>query len=61
MFRKIKLNQDINILKCGHIFHYKCNENLIDHKINRCSNCRCDLKIGEKQTGTQNNIFFFIK
>ena len=55
MFRKIKLNQDINILKCGHIFHYKCIENLVDHKIKRCPNCRCDLKTGEKQPCNQNN------
>ena len=51
----IKLNQDINILKCRHIFHYKCIENLVDHKINRCPNCRCDLKTGEKQPCNQNN------
>ena len=31
----IQLINDINILKCGHIFHYKCIENLVDHnKIN---------------------------
>ena len=51
----IKLNQDINLLKCGHIFHYKCIENLVDHKIKRCPNCRCDLKTGEKQPNNQNN------
>ena len=51
----LKLNQDINILKCSHIFHYKCLENLIDHNFNRCPNCRCDLKTGEKQPYNPNN------
>ena len=45
----IKKNEDINILKCGHIFHYKCIEELLDHKDNKCPNCRSDLKTGEKQ------------
>ena len=51
----IKLNQDINILKCSHIFHYKCIENLVDHNFNSCPNCRCDLKTGEKQPKNPNN------
>ncbi len=45
----IKINEDINILKCGHIFHYKCIEELLDHNDNKCPNCRADLKTGEKQ------------
>ena len=45
----IKINEVINILKCGHIFHYKCMEELVDHKDDKCPNCRCDLKTGEKQ------------
>ena len=45
----IKINEDINILKCGHIFHYKCIEELLDHNDNKCPNCRSDLKTGEKQ------------
>ena len=45
----IKINEDINILKCGHIFHYKCMEELVEHKDDKCPNCRCDLKTGEKQ------------
>ena len=56
----IQLINDINILKCGHIFHYKCIENLVDHNINKCPNCRCDLKTGEKQSinqNTQNTLF----
>ena len=53
----IQLNNDINILKCGHIFHYKCIENLVDHHINRCPNCRSDLKTGEKQSNNQNILF----
>ena len=60
MFRKHPINNDINILKCGHIFHYKCIENLVDHNINKCPNCRCDLKTGEKQSidrNTQNILF----
>ena len=32
----IKINEDINILKCGHIFHYKCIEELLDHNDNKC-------------------------
>ena len=55
----IILNQDINILKCGHIFHYKCIENLVDHKIKRCPNCRCDLKTGEKQSNNLDNSGIF--
>ena len=51
----IKLNQDINILKCGHIFHYKCMESLIDHHLNCCPNCRCDIKTGKKQANHQIN------
>ncbi len=53
----IQLNNDINILKCGHIFHYKCIENLVDHHIDRCPNCRSNLKTGEKQSNNQNTLF----
>ena len=51
-----KLNEDINILKCGHIFHYNCIEELVDHKDNKCPNCRADLKTGEKQKEKSNKI-----
>ena len=51
----IKLNENINILKCGHIFHYKCIENLVDHHLNCCPNCRCDLKTGKEQIKNQND------
>ena len=51
---KLNINDDINILKCGHIFHYKCIENVVDHHLSRCPNCRCDLKTGEKQPNNQN-------
>ena len=51
----IELNQDIHILKCGHIFHYKCIESLIDHHLNCCPNCRCDIKTGKKQENHQIN------
>lgn len=51
----IKINEDINILKCGHIFHYKCIEELLDHNDNKCPNCRSDLKTGEKQKERQDN------
>ena len=51
MFKK---DDDINILKCGHIFHYNCIEKVIDHHLSRCPNCRCDLKTGEKQANIQN-------
>ena len=53
----IKINEDINILKCGHIFHYKCMEELVDHRDNKCPNCRCDLKTGEKQKEKHNSPF----
>ena len=56
----LKLNEDINILKCGHIFHYKCIENLLAHKSNRCPNCRCDLKTGENQPKFSiQDLFYF--
>ena len=51
----LKIKDDINILKCGHIFHYKCIENLVDHHIKICPNCRSDIKTGEKQPNIQNN------
>ena len=51
----IKLNEDINILKCGHLFHYKCIERLVDHHLNCCPNCRCDLKTGKIEANNQNN------
>ena len=51
----IKLNEDINILKCGHLFHYKCIERLVDHHLNCCPNCRCDLKTGKNESNNQNN------
>ena len=51
----IKLNEDINILKCGHLFHYKCIESLVDHHLDCCPNCRCDIKTGKKQSNNQNN------
>ena len=51
---KLNINDDINILKCGHIFHYNCIENVVDHHLSRCPNCRCDLKTGEKQPNNQN-------
>jgi len=62
----IKVNEDINILKCGHIFHYNCIIELVEHKNNKCPNCRSDLKTGQKQKETQNthlNSFseFFIE
>ena len=55
----LKIKDDINILKCGHIFHYKCIENLLDHQIKICPNCRCDIKTGEKQPNIQNNDNLF--
>ena len=55
----IKLNQDIHILKCGHIFHYKCIEEVIDHHYNKCPNCRCDIRTGEKQKNINNNSMLF--
>ena len=54
----IKKNEDINILKCGHIFHYKCMESLVDHHLSNCPNCRCDLKTGKKQSINQNQSIF---
>ena len=47
--RNIKLNHVICITRCGHVFHYKCIEEVIDHHMNVCPNCRCNLKTGEKQ------------
>ena len=51
----IKLNEDINILKCGHLFHYKYIESLVDHHLNCCPNCRCDLKTGKIEANNQYN------
>lgn len=53
----LKKNDDINILKCGHIFHYKCIEKVVDHHLSRCPNCRCDLKTGEKQASKIQYIY----
>jgi len=47
--RNIKLNHVICMTKCGHVFHYRCIEEVIDHNINVCPNCRSNLKTGEKQ------------
>ena len=55
----IKLNEYIHILKCGHIFHYQCLQELINHNDNKCPNCRCDLKTGEKQKEKQENLNYF--
>jgi len=52
----IKINEDINLLKCGNIFHYICIEELIDHNDNKCPNCRADLKTGESQKKKDNDI-----
>ena len=54
----IKLNHVICITKCGHIFHYKCIEEVIDHHMNACPNCRCNLKTGEKQKNYDKNITY---
>ena len=43
------LNDEINITKCGHIFHYKCIANAINQNINECPNCRSNLRTGEKK------------
>ena len=51
---QIKLNDDINILKCGHIFHYKCIENLIDHHPLKCPYCRNDIQTRGK---LDNDVF----
>lgn len=63
--RNIKLNHVICITKCGHVFHYKCIEEVIDHNINACPNCRSNLKTGEKQKNydkdnTNNNLLNLI-
>ena len=51
----IKINEDISKLKCGHIFHYNCIEELVNHRDDKCPNCRCDLKTGEKQKDKDKN------
>ena len=56
--RNIKLNHVISITKCGHIFHYKCIEEVIDHHMNICPNCRSNLKTGEKQKNYDNNTIY---
>ena len=56
--RNIKLNHVICITKCGHIFHYKCIEEVIDHHMNVCPNCRCNLKTGEKQKNYDNDTTY---
>ena len=58
----LKENDDINILKCGHIFHYNCIEKVVDHHFSTCPNCRIDLKTGENQPKPQNiypEVFVF--
>lgn len=63
--RNIKLNHVICLTKCGHVFHYKCIEEVVDHQMNVCPNCRCNLKTGEKQKNcdkenTNNNLLNLI-
>ena len=53
---KIKINDDICELKCGHIFHYNCAKNLVDHHLSKCPYCRCDIKTGKKQSTNINNF-----
>ena len=55
---KLKLNEDITKLKCNHIFHYNCIEQLLEHKDDKCPNCRADLKTGEEQK-EKNDIFTY--
>lgn len=43
-----KLNEEINITKCKHIFHYICIEEAINKDISDCPICRSNLKTGEK-------------
>ena len=40
------------------VFHYKCIEEVIDHHMNACPNCRCNLKTGEKQKNYDKNITY---
>ena len=44
-----KLNDEIYITKCNHIFHYKCIEEALNKDISDCPNCRSNLKTGEKK------------
>ena len=58
--RIIKKNDDINQLKCGHVFHYKCIESLVDHQLYKCPNCRCNFKTEEKKKINQNMLNEFM-
>ena len=53
-----KLNNEIYITKCNHIFHYKCIEEALNKDISDCPNCRSNLKTGEKKrvVNVNNNI-----
>ena len=50
-----KLNEEVYIAKCKHIFHYKCTEDAINNNILDCPNCRCDLKTGKKKKVINSN------
>ena len=44
-----KLNDEIYITKCNHIFLCKCIEEAINKNISDCPNCRSNLRTGEKK------------
>lgn len=59
-YENFKLNEEINITKCKHIFHYNCIEKAINKNILDCPICRSNLKTGEKKRTVNlnyNNIF----
>ena len=45
----IKINEDIHITKCKHLFHYICIETSITKNKIDCPMCRCNIKDGTKK------------
>ena len=55
---KFKINEDIHISKCNHLFHYKCIETSITKNSIDCPICRCNLKDGSKKQVVNNNRIY---
>jgi len=51
-----KINEDIHISKCNHLFHYKCIETSITKNTKDCPMCRCNLQDGTKKQIINRNI-----
>ena len=53
-----KINVDIHISKCNHLFHYKCIETSITKNSTDCPICRSNLKDGSKKQIINNNRIY---